>query len=107
MFSSRLPAGLHANRIAESLAEVRRSGAVLFDLTETNPTAVKLRLPPDDFSALADPRVSRYEPHPFGLEEARCAAAATYRPRATVPAGRVVLSASTSEAYSFLFKLLC
>ena len=63
-------------------------------------TACSLRLP--------DARALRYEPHPFGLPSARNAVAADQRRRgARVDPAQVVLTASTSEAYSWLFKLLC
>jgi alanine-synthesizing transaminase len=106
MFSSRLPRSLAENRISQALAAARRP---LFDLTESNPTAVGLAL--DDrgvLEALADPRSLTYTPTPHGLREARVAVAAWYaRHGATVDADRIFLTASTSEAYALLFKLLC
>ena len=112
MFSSRVPADLDAEpRSRRPLAARRAPGAsALIDLTETNPTRVGLAYPPD--AARAARRAgarSRYEPHPFGLPAAREAVAADYAAagaRGRRP-GRVVLTASTSEAYSLLFKLLC
>src|SRR5204862_571006 len=68
------------------------------DLTETNPTAVGL--PPLE---TALPPAPVYAPDPRGRPEAREAVARLYG----VPADRVILTASTSEAYSWLFKLLC
>ena len=53
--------------------------------------------------ALADSRALHYEPEPFGMPSARETIAQTY----DAPYDRVVLTASTSEAYSWLFKLLC
>lgn len=99
MFSSRLPARLSANAFAAALAEARQQGAPLLDLTVTNPTLVGLPIPPELLRPLADPRGCVYDPVPFGDVRARAAIAAD-------PA-RVVLTASTSEAYSMLFKLLC
>jgi aspartate/methionine/tyrosine aminotransferase len=57
---------------------------------------------------LADRRGLVYRPEPLGLAAAREAIAADYRRRGvSVPAGRIALTASTSEAYSLLFKVLC
>ncbi|MGE5361048.1 MAG: pyridoxal phosphate-dependent aminotransferase [Bacteroidales bacterium] len=74
----------------------------------SNPTEVGLDYPARLLAPLADPASLAYAPHPFGLPSARQAAAADFARRGVqVPEGRVVLTASTSEAYSFLFKLLC
>jgi aspartate/methionine/tyrosine aminotransferase len=108
MFSARLPS-LEHNQITRSLDSLREQGQPLLDLTDSNPTAVGLVYPEQGIlAALADPRSLRYQPSPRGLEEAREAVAAYYRRRdLDVDAERVWLTASTSEAYSFLFKLLC
>jgi aspartate/methionine/tyrosine aminotransferase len=80
----------------------------LIDLTETNPTVVGLSYPPDVLAPLADAAGRRYAPDPFGLASAREAVARDYaRTGATVRADQIVLTASTSEAYALLFKLLC
>lgn len=74
------------------------------DLTLSNPT--RAALPYDAAAiarALADPAALTYAPHPFGLPAARAAVAAAL----DVDPARVVLTASTSEAYGWLFKLLC
>jgi alanine-synthesizing transaminase len=79
-------------------------GGAAIDLTEGNPTRAGLAADPQRLAAaLGDPRNVRYEPHPLGLREAREAIAR----RAGIDADRVVLTASTSEAYSYLFKLCC
>jgi alanine-synthesizing transaminase len=78
----------------------------LVDLTESNPTRVGLPLP--DAGLLATPEAFTYAPEPQGLRSAREAVAAYLGTRgATVSAEHLILSASTSEAYSWLFKLLC
>jgi aspartate/methionine/tyrosine aminotransferase len=100
MFSKRLAWDQSRNRISERL-ETRKS-AVL-DLTESNPTRAGFRWPSDLLSVLADPRGMRYDPDPRGLQSAR-EAVAEYQ---GVNADRVLLTASTSEAYGYLFKLLC
>ena len=107
MFSSRPPPNLTPNRMAQTLARLRAEGRAIVDLTESNPTRVGLEYPPDLLAPLAHPRGLAYQPCPFGLIEARRAVAAEYARRGTsVPAERIVLTVSTSEAYSLLFKLL-
>ena len=107
MFSSRLPDRLTPNAVSRAIDAARRAGAALLDLTETNPTQCGLSSPPDVLSSLADPRGVRYEPDPRGMAEARRAiAAALVTPPATLDPDRLVLTASSSEAYGFLFKLL-
>ncbi|HZS36688.1 MAG TPA: pyridoxal phosphate-dependent aminotransferase [Polyangia bacterium] len=109
MFSARLPASLAPNRIAVALDAARASGRELLDLTESNPTVVGLDYPADEIAAaLADPRALVYAPTPRGLDDARAAVAEYYaRHGRTVDPAHVWLTASTSEAYSHLFKLLC
>ena len=107
MFSARLPA-LRANRVAEELARLRSAGRRHDDLTVSNPTRVGLPYPHDLLAPLASPRALAYDPAPFGLPDAREAVAAHLDGRGvSVPPDRIVLTASTSEAYGVLFKLLC
>lgn len=108
MFSSRLPSSLAPNALTEALRDLRASGEPWIDLTETNPTTVGLAYGAELLAPLADARGRHYEPAPLGLLGAREAVAADYLRRGRrVPADRVVITASTSEAYSLLFKLLC
>ena len=108
MFSSRVPAVLEPNRLTQTVRRIRAAGAPLVDLTVTNPTAAGIQYPPTILDALADRRSLRYEPSALGLIEARQAVARDYeRLGITVAPERIVLTASTSEAYSALFKLLC
>ena len=94
--------------LARRLAERRAMGGEVLDLTESNPTRAGLLCPPDVLALLADERGRRYEPVPAGLAAAREAVAADYARRGVaVDPGRIVLTASTSEAYALLFKLLC
>ena len=108
MFSQRFPAAAETNRWNERLAGLRRAGAPLLDLTLTNPTAAGL--PFDGGSALArlaDPRGAFYDPDPRGIASARESVATYYREKGRpVTPGQVVLTASTSEAYAHLFRLL-
>ena len=108
MFSTRTRWDLRPNRLALILEEKRRAGVRVLDLTESNPTSVGLPVPGDLLASLAAPGGERYEPTPFGLPSARAAVAADFARRgAGVEPDRVVLTASTSEAYGFLLKVLC
>lgn len=101
MFSSRLDWSLSANRLSELLKTKDR----VLDLTESNPTNAGLEYPREEIlDAFSDERALRYEPDPRGLISAREAVSEYY---GNVPASRILLTASTSEAYSYLFKLLC
>jgi len=107
MFSSRLPAELAPNALSRAVERARRSGNPILDLTETNPTTVGLPYPADLLDCLADRRSGIYRPDALGMVEARRAIASDYAARGVaVDATRVVLTASTSEAYAILFKLL-
>ena len=106
-FSRRLRWDLEANSLAEAVARFRAAGRPFLDLTVSNPTRVDLPYPEDWLDALRDPRALAYDPDPRGLRLAREAVAAYYASLgATVHPDRIILTASTSEAYSFLFKLL-
>ena len=108
MFSSRVPCELEPNRLTQAVRTARAAGGALYDLTITNPTAAGIIYPPSILDPLANPAARSYAPQPFGLMAAREAVAGDYARRGiTVAPERVVLTASTSEAYSLLFKLLC
>ncbi|HEY3449300.1 MAG TPA: pyridoxal phosphate-dependent aminotransferase [Myxococcales bacterium] len=109
MFSTRTRWDATANPLAEAIARRRASGLALLDLTESNPTRAGLGFPREALlAALADDRAAVYEPHPLGLERARAAIAGYYASRGleALP-DRTVVTSSTSEAYAYLFKLLC
>lgn len=107
MFSSRLPSELAPNALSRAVERAQRSGQAILDLTETNPTNVGLPYPAALLEGLADPTSRSYRPDPLGVPAARDAICAEYIARGVaVDASRVVLTASTSEAYSILFKLL-
>jgi aspartate/methionine/tyrosine aminotransferase len=106
-FSARARVDLTPNRLSRLAQQRRGAGARIVDLTESNPTAVGLVCPPELLLALGDPAGADYAPATFGLPAAREAVAADYRRRGfPIDAERVVLTASSSEAYAFLFKLL-
>jgi aspartate/methionine/tyrosine aminotransferase len=108
-FSSRLDWSSPPNALARAVEARRAAGRELYDLTESNPTAAGIPYPAGEIlSALADPRALTYQPTPRGLDEARRAVAGYYRERGlAVDAEHLLLTASTSEAYALLFKLLC
>jgi alanine-synthesizing transaminase len=102
-FSGRLPHDLHPNALSELLREKRQAGAQVLDLTESNPTHAGIEYPAGFLASLGTEAALRYEPEPFGLRAARETIAREYG----AEVDRVVMTASTSEAYSWLFKLLC
>jgi alanine-synthesizing transaminase len=108
MFSSRVPRDLAPNRLTQAVQRVRAAGRTVLDLTLTNPTAAGIEYPASMPGALADAASARYDPTPLGLPGARAAVSRDYARRGVDMApDRIVLTASTSEAYSVLFKLLC
>jgi aspartate/methionine/tyrosine aminotransferase len=88
-----------------SVTAARRDDPDLVDLTETNPTVVGLSYPPSLLTALAEPKATIYRPDALGLPEARAAIAEALGD--PIAPDRMVLASSTSEAYGWLFKLLC
>jgi len=111
MFSERTNWKLAQNRFTQALEEVRAGGAEIFDLTVSNPTRAGLRY--DDaaiLGALASPRALDYDPQPKGLLAAREVVAEYYGAGHGIrdlDPERIVLTTSTSEGYSFVFRLLC
>lgn len=90
-------------------AETRRlRGLPLEDLTVSNPAEAGFAWPREQLAALLGaPGCERHQPHPFGLSAARRAIASYYGARgAAVDPSRICLSASTSEAYTWWFRLL-
>jgi aspartate/methionine/tyrosine aminotransferase len=109
VFADRTNWNLQANALSEVLARHRASGKPLLDLSASNPTECGF-----DYDgrailqALANPASLAYDPEPRGLPGARQAVAAYYAARgAEVPADNIILTTSTSEAYSFVFRALC
>jgi aspartate/methionine/tyrosine aminotransferase len=108
VFSSRTHWDRSPNPLARALEHKRASGARITDLTESNPTRCGFAYPEAAIlGALSSPLSLRYQPDPRGLLEARASIVHYYEDLgATVSADRIVLTASTSEAYSFVFRLL-
>lgn len=92
------------NALTIALEKRRAAGLPIRDLTVANPTMVGLPYERDTIlAALADPRSLVYEPEPLGLLSTRQSLGRMHG----VPPEHVLLTASTSEAYSMLLKLLC
>ncbi len=110
MFSDRTNWKLSKNRLTETLELVRASDRSVTDLTTSNPTRIGLQY---DASAilrsLASPKSLDYDPQPRGLAEARAAVVAYYKADhgVKVDPESLILTTSTSEGYSFVFRLLC
>ena len=106
--SRRLPGDLAPNRLSAAVARRRAAGRGLLDLTESNPTRAGLTAPPGLLAQLGSPAGLAYDPQPYGMVPARQAVVADYARRGVATTvDRVCLSASTSEAYAWLFKVLC
>jgi alanine-synthesizing transaminase len=109
VFSHRLAWDRPENALAALERRKRAAGAPLIDLTQSNPTRVGLAYPENALrEALSAPGTHQYDPEPRGLGTAREAVARDYQRQGTpIDAARIVLTASSSESYGFLFKLLC
>lgn len=109
MFSDRTNWNLKTNRVSESLARHRASGRPVLDLTASNPTQCGFDYDaPALLNSLCNPEALAYRPDPRGLEVARQAVSAYYAARGNqIPSGDIILTTSTSEAYSFVFRLIC
>jgi aspartate/methionine/tyrosine aminotransferase len=107
-FSHRTSWNLAENDLAAAVRSAREQGRDLTDLTVSNPTACGFNYPKDLLAPLADHAAQRYSPEPFGMIHARGAVARYYRDHGTnLSPDNICLTTSTSEAYSFLFRLLC
>jgi aspartate/methionine/tyrosine aminotransferase len=111
MFSRRTNWPLTPNPLTRALEEVRASGQDVLDLTVSNPTEAGVQFDPEVvLEAFVNPEAMRYNPQPRGLLEARQAVCQYYREAHEVfelAPERLILTTSTSEAYSHLFRLLC
>jgi alanine-synthesizing transaminase len=111
MFSDRTNWRLSPNALTRAIGEARASGQKILDLTISNPTEAGVRPDPEVvLAALANPEAMHYDPQPRGLLEARQAVCRYYRESHEVfdlDPERLILTTSTSEAYSYVFRLLC
>jgi alanine-synthesizing transaminase len=109
-FSSRTAWDIEESSYAAAVREARASGRRLYDLTLSNPTRCGFTYPDAEvlLAPLADRHALSYDPDPRGMVSAREAVARYYSDHAAeVDPGAVLLTTSTSESYSFLFRLLC
>jgi alanine-synthesizing transaminase len=109
MFAGRTNWNLSPNRLSEALARHRAGARPLIDLTASNPTSCGFLYDREGIlRALSNSAALSYEPSPNGLESARRAIAAYYAARKTqISPEDILLTTSTSEAYSFAFRTLC
>jgi alanine-synthesizing transaminase len=109
MFADRTNWNLSPNRLSEALAAYHASGKRLYDLSASNPTEEGFERPGEALlSALVNDAALTYVPNPKGLLPSRQAVAAYYKSREDeVSPEDIILTTSTSEAYSFVFRTLC
>lgn len=109
MFADRTNWNLSANRLSEALARHRAGGRELLDLSASNPTGCGFDYEGSSIlKALSNPGALHYHPDPRGLKRAREAVRTYYAARSEdVAIDDIILTTSTSEAYSFVFRLLC
>ena len=109
MFSRRTDWRLTPNLFTQAQQELKAAGGEILDLTVSNPTRAELHYDAETIlQALVDPQALDYDPQPKGLRGAREAAASYYgqQHEETDPES-IVLTTSTSEGYSYVFRLLC
>lgn len=109
MFARRAPELFEPNELARALERRRSAGLEILDLTVSNPTQAGIEYPEEEIlAALNDRRVTRYEPAARGWPGAREAVARHHAAQGfAADPERILLAASTSELYGWLFKLLC
>jgi alanine-synthesizing transaminase len=108
-FADRTHWNLNPNLLSRALAEHRAAGKALLDLTASNPTECGFDYDTDAIlHSLSNAAALAYDPDPRGLLSARQSVAAYYASRGIhVPVENIILTTSTSEAYSFVFRALC
>ncbi|MGD0347542.1 MAG: pyridoxal phosphate-dependent aminotransferase [Terracidiphilus sp.] len=107
-FSERTGWNTEESELARAHRLRREAGLPIADLTASNPTRCGFAYPDSLLGALGDARALDYDPQPLGLLSAREAVCRYYADHGvTLDPGQIVLTTSTSEAYSFLFRLLC
>jgi len=85
-----------------------RHDPTLIDLTTSNPTGVGLVGQAPLTAALRDPAIGAYHPEARGPGAVRDAIARYYGRRSIeVDPANVIVTASSSEAYAYVFRLLC
>jgi aspartate/methionine/tyrosine aminotransferase len=107
-FSQRTDWNTEETELARAHRRRLQAGLSVADLTASNPTRCGFDYDPALLASLADPRAFVYDPQPLGSIAARQAVCAYYADHGVhIDPSQVLLTTSTSEAYSFLFRLLC
>ena len=108
MFSKRTQWNTEESALAKAHRERVRAGLPVADLTASNPTRCGFVYDTRLLQSLTDKTALDYDPQPLGFPRARAAVCRYYADHGVeVQPEQVVLTTSTSEAYSFLFKMLC
>jgi alanine-synthesizing transaminase len=109
MFSRRTDWKLSPNRFTQAQRELQATGREVLDLTISNPTRAELHYDAETIlRALVNPQAMDYDPQPKGLRSAREAVAGYYgKQHNDIDPESIVLTTSTSEGYSYVFRLLC
>lgn len=107
-FARRTEWELTPNKITGILEDFKKSGQQILDLTESNPTRCGFAYSQKDLlKQFATPDNMLYVPSTQGLLSSRQAIAAYYQSQnIAISPDQIFLTASTSEAYTFLFRLL-
>ena len=108
-FSQRTAWDTNESDWARKLRQRRESGGLVLDLTAGNPTQCGFHYDTEEIlAALINPAALEYDPDPRGLLRAREAVSRYYSDHgAAIDPSQIFLTTSTSEAYSYLFRLLC
>ena len=110
MFSKRTDWKLTHNRFTETQHQLEKSGRAVLDLTVSNPTRVGVQHDERIVQSLLNPKALDYDPHPKGMLSAREAVVNYYRDQykgSDFDPESLILTTSTSEGYSYVFRLLC
>ena len=110
MFSKRTDWKLTHNRFTETQHQLEKSGRAVLDLTVSNPTRVGVQHDERIFQSLLNPKALDYDPQPKGMLSAREAVVNYYRDQykgSDFDPESLILTTSTSEGYSYVFRLLC
>ena len=107
-FSERTNWNTEESELARAHRLRAEAGEPIADLTASNPTRCGFAYDPQLLAALMNPDALDYDPQPRGLLRARQAVCDYYAShRVSLKPEQITLTTSTSEAYSFLFRLLC
>lgn len=107
-FSKRTEWNTEESVLARAHRKRVQAGLPVADLTASNPTRCGFQYDGGLLADLTNSQALDYDPQPLGLLLGREAVCGYYADHGVMlRPDRLVLTTSTSEAYSFLFKLLC